>query len=79
MRKRYGSKFKAKVAFEAIKNENTITELSNKFEIHRDLVQKWKKIVLEGTLCVSYCRSPKAHFTTSQSRWINLVYQSWNI
>ena len=49
MRKRYGSKFKAKVAFEAIKNENTITELSNKFEIHRDLVQKWKKIVLEGT------------------------------
>ena len=49
MRKRYGSKFKAKVAFEAIKNEKTITELSNKFEIHRDLVQKWKKIVLEGS------------------------------
>ena len=49
MRKRYGSKFKTKVAFEAIKNEKTITELSNKFEIHRDLVQKWKKIVLEGS------------------------------
>ena len=49
MRKRYGSKFKTKVAFEAIKNENTIAELSNKFEIHRDLVQKWKKIVLEGS------------------------------
>ncbi|GJQ60091.1 MAG: hypothetical protein D8M57_15910 [Candidatus Scalindua sp. AMX11] len=49
MRKRYGVKFKAKVGFEAIKNENTITELSNKFEIHRDFVKKWKKIVLEGT------------------------------
>ncbi len=49
MRKRYGVKFKSKVALEAIKNDKTITELSNKFEIHRDLVQKWKKTVVEGS------------------------------
>jgi len=49
MRKRYGDKLKAKVALEAIKNENTMVELSNKYEIHRDLVQKWKKVVLEGS------------------------------
>ena len=49
MRKRYGVKFKSKVALEAIKNDKTIAELSNKYEIHRDLVQKWKKTVVEGS------------------------------
>ena len=47
MRKRYGDKLKAKVALEAIKNEITIAELATKYEVHRDLVQKWKKIILE--------------------------------
>ena len=49
MRKRYGVKFKSKVALEAIKSDKTIAELSNKYEIHRDLIQKWKKTVIEGT------------------------------
>ena len=47
MRKRYGVKFKSKGALEAIKNDKTIAELSNKYEIHRDLVQKWKKTVTQ--------------------------------
>ncbi|MCP5008072.1 MAG: hypothetical protein GY941_29670 [Planctomycetes bacterium] len=49
MRKRYGVKFKSKVALEAIKNDKTIAELSNKYEIHRDLVQKWKKTIVDGS------------------------------
>ncbi len=48
MRKSYNSNFKGKVAIEAIKSEKTIAELSSKFEVHKDLVQKWKKIVLTG-------------------------------
>ena len=47
MRKRYGDKLKAKVALEALKNEKTIAELASKYEIHRDLVQKWKKTILD--------------------------------
>jgi transposase len=35
MRKRYLRNFKAKVAVAAIKSENTIAELSSKFEVHR--------------------------------------------
>jgi len=34
MRKSYNSKFKAKVALEAIKNEFSITELASKYEVH---------------------------------------------
>jgi transposase len=49
MLKIFGVNFKSKVAIEAIKNDKTIAELSNKYEIHRDLVQKWKKTVVEGS------------------------------
>ena len=48
MRKRYSSEFKSKVAVEAIAGRKTMAELSSKFEVHRDQVQKWKKIALDG-------------------------------
>lgn len=48
MRKSYGSKFKSKVAIEAIKCDKPIAEISSSFEVHRDLVQKWKKKALSG-------------------------------
>ena len=48
MRKTYSSSYKSKVAIEAIKGDKTIAELSSSFEIHRDQIQKWKKIALRG-------------------------------
>lgn len=48
MRKTYSSNFKSKVAIEAIKSDKTIAEISSSFEVHRDQVQKWKKIALGG-------------------------------
>ncbi len=48
MRKRYNSDFKSKVAVEAIIGRRTMAELSSTFEVHRDQVQKWKKIALDG-------------------------------
>ena len=35
MRKRYPGAFKAKVAVASIKSEETMAELSSKFEVHR--------------------------------------------
>ena len=46
MRKQYPGNFKAKVALEAIRSENTIAELASRYEIHRALVMRWKKEVL---------------------------------
>ena len=46
MRKRYPGNFKAKVAIAAIKSEDTIPELSSKFEIHRAQIMRWKKEAL---------------------------------
>ena len=46
-RKRYRSEFKAKVALEAIKDQKTLTELSNQFQLHPNQITRWKKQLLD--------------------------------
>ena len=46
MRKTYPGNFKAKVAVAAIRAEDTIAELSSKFEIHRVQIMRGKKEAL---------------------------------
>jgi len=42
-RKKYPKEFKARVALEAIKGEKTIAEISSEYEVHSNVVIKWKK------------------------------------
>jgi len=42
-RKKYPKEFKARVALEAIKGEKTIAEISSEYEVHSNMVTKWKK------------------------------------
>lgn len=46
-RKRYSSEFKAKVALEAAKEQKTLTELSNQFQLHPNQISQWKKQLLD--------------------------------
>jgi len=46
-RRNHGAVFKAKVALEAIKGEQTLVELSERFQIHPNLITEWKKVLLE--------------------------------
>ena len=48
MRKRYDAKFKAKVALEAMKEQQTMAQLSSKFEVNRVQIQTWKKQGLDN-------------------------------
>ena len=41
--KKYPPAFKARVALEALKEEKTIARISAEYEIHSNLVSKWKK------------------------------------
>lgn len=46
-RRKFSSAFKAKVAIEAIKNQETMAELSKKFEVNPVMISKWKNEFLE--------------------------------
>lgn len=47
-RRNHGTEFKAKVALEAIKGEQTITELAERFQVHPSQILQWKKQLLEN-------------------------------
>ena len=48
MRKSYDSAFKAKVALEALKEQMTLQELAQKYELHPVQISQWKHQLLEG-------------------------------
>ena len=58
MRKTYDSKFKSRVAFEAMRGELTIAEIASKYQVHPNQVQSWKKRLQEGATEI-FCELPR--------------------
>jgi transposase len=46
-RRNHGAVFKAKVALEAIKGEQTLVELAERFQVHPNQITEWKKQLLD--------------------------------
>jgi transposase-like protein len=46
-RRNHSALFKAKVALEAIKGEQTVVELAERFQVHPNLITEWKKQLLD--------------------------------
>ena len=47
-RRQHNPGFKAKVALEAVKNEETSTQLAGRFGVHLAMIRTWKKTLQEG-------------------------------
>ncbi|MFQ5854004.1 MAG: IS3 family transposase [Candidatus Binatia bacterium] len=47
-RRKHSPAFKAKVALEALKGEETTAEIASRFEVHPAQVRTWKRVLLEG-------------------------------
>ena len=47
IRRSHSSAFKAKVALEAMKKEKTIAQLSSEYGVHPNLINQWKRRVMQ--------------------------------
>ena len=72
-RKRYSAEFKAKVALDAIKETETLSQLSSKYAITASQISEWKKQLLEGALIVF--DPPKQGKERSEEVLISRLYQ----
>ncbi len=47
-RRNHSPAFKSKVALAAIKGEQTVAELAQRFDVHPNQITQWKTLLLEG-------------------------------
>jgi transposase-like protein len=47
-RRKFAPAFKAKVALEAVKNQQTLAELAKKFEVNPIMISRWKAELVEN-------------------------------
>ncbi len=47
-RKQHAPEFKAKVALEALKGEESAAELASRFRVHPPMIHQWKRALREG-------------------------------
>jgi transposase len=60
-RNRYSAEFKAKVALEAIKGEQTMAELATRFSLHPNMITNWKRQAINNMTSAFSNKSEKNH------------------
>jgi transposase-like protein len=49
MKRKFSSAFKAQVAIEALKELETLSDVSKRFEVHPTIISKWKQEFLANS------------------------------
>ncbi len=75
-RKSYNAKFKFRVALAAIKNDKTIAQICQQFEVAASLVHKWKKALLEEGEAVFFGKKQDKKRADDKDKKIQTLYET---
>ena len=75
-RKSYSANFKFRVALAAIKNDKTIAEICQKFEVSSSLVHKWKKALVEEGETLFSDRNKSKKGADNKDKKIQTLYET---
>lgn len=76
-RRKFTSKFKTQVAIAALKEQQTLAELAQKFSLHPNQISQWKTAFLSGAEQVfeTGTKSKKTEAEQREEELINLIGQ----
>jgi len=57
-RRKFSGAFKAQVAIEALKEHETLAELSKRYEVYPNIISKWKKEFIERAREIFETKAP---------------------
>lgn len=58
-RRKFSAAFKAQVAIEALRERETLAELSKRYEVHPNMISKWKQEFLDRSTEIFSTKSPE--------------------
>jgi transposase-like protein len=63
-RRNHTAAFKAKVAVAALKDDKTLAELAEKFDLHANQIAQWRAQLIEASMGVTICRFSRCALAT---------------
>jgi transposase len=67
-RKKHTAAFKAMVAIEALKERETLAELSKRFEVHQAMISRWKQEFLARSSEIFSTNPPEENFEAEREK-----------
>ena len=67
-RRKFSAAFKAEVAIASLKERESLAELSKRFEVHPNMISKWKKEFLERSVEIFSTQPPEVDFDAEREK-----------
>ena len=67
-RRKFTAAFKAQVAIEALKERETLAELSKRFEVHPNIISKWKQEFLSRSTEIFETQPPEVSIEAEKEK-----------
>ena len=67
-RRKFTAGFKAQVAIEALKERESLAELSKRFEVHPNMISKWKQEFIERSSEIFETDPPELNFEAEKEK-----------